>query len=185
MGLPEKPGGADRVGSENQQKEIGHLPGNDRHNHLHPRLYPPHRQGGQNAPDDGERQADPAPEVAGNTGIIPEPHAQKGLAGPVVTIFHRRGRKAAPQHQPPSPRRQGQHRRHPQAVHRAQGQQQKAFPALIGGTGGRREGFFQAISQKAIYPEDPKPARHSAALLFPQFLRETAADTRVALAVFS
>ena len=89
------------VGGEHQQRGIGggwrhggQRRGYRRLDHRQPCCH-------QQAPGQGEGQADPAPQIPPDLGVVPEPHTQQTVIENVYGILHCCGRQTAPQGQRP------------------------------------------------------------------------------------
>lgn len=148
------------VGGEHQQRGIG---GGWRHGGQRRGLSPPGSPGSPapacrlQAREEG--QADPAPQIPPDLGVVPEPHTQQTVIENVYGILHCCGRQTAPQGQRPEAARSmipaGPAPPGPPAVHRAHGQQQKALPGLPVRVGGDGVPPFQQIAEKAVCPKCP------------------------------
>ena len=101
-------------------------------------------------PTPEKEQTHPAPQIPKDPGVVPERHAQRSPP-PVVNIFHRRWRSAQPRvglRDGTKARRQGQHRRHTQSVHRAERQDSRTPSPPAGRPGHGSKQPLQHPSQR-------------------------------------
>ena len=163
MGHRQKTEGAHRVGGKGQQQPPRHTDGNTVRQRHHRRRHQIDSREQQQSPRQRKGQTHPAPQIPKDPGVVPERHAQKGLPPPVVNILHGGGGQTTPDvERPPGAkvRRQGQHRRHTQSVHRAERQDQQTPSPPPGRPGHGSKQPLQPPSQKAEAPENPQKFRH-------------------------
>ncbi len=113
------------------------------------------------APQQGEGQAHLPAQIQREGPVIPKGRAQGLFVKQPHGVLHRRTQRRRAdkqQHRPlPYPLRQQEQPAGPQPVHRAQGEQQAAFPVPLGVAGQAGESHLKEKPQKAVKQKAPKP----------------------------